>query len=186
LSSLLLALSSPLTAATTTTSVGTRADARGLTDGRDRDIEGTSAEDLPCVDVVDDAVADATAGGGSSSPQQLQPFYRLQEGWSVENGTCVSSAQAVWYYELVTAPICSSGLQEGYPSHLHLRFGSLGQPATNAFDFRHYGLDIPEGGMLTVQLGPQFLYDTDNVLPAQGLFTLELGLGYVAFASAPM
>jgi len=103
----------------------------------------------------------------------------LLPGRFVENYLCLPEGEdAVWYYALVPAPIASNGLQAGYATHLHLWFGSLGHPTSAAFDYMNYGLSIPDkGGQIAVELSPHFVYDRSQMLPAEPLFTTEIGLG---------
>ena len=95
----------------------------------------------------------------------------------IQEGTCIAADEAVWYYELVGAPIASNGLEAGAPTHFHLLLRSLGDPIEDAFDPRNYELYIPGGqGNLTIELSPQFIYYQQEPQLAQGMWTTELAL----------
>jgi hypothetical protein len=55
-------------------------------------------------------------------------------------------------------------LQAGAPTNLQLLFGSQGNPIDDALNPSYFGLSIPHGGKLIVELSPEFIYDTNTAL----------------------
>jgi hypothetical protein len=95
---------------------------------------------------------------------------------AIQDRTCTTASQAVFYYDIQPAPITANGLQAGAPTDLHLWFGSIGNPIETAFDPRNFGLGLPVNGRLIVDFGPQFLYDNEQAnIPIPNRI-VELGL----------
>jgi hypothetical protein len=95
---------------------------------------------------------------------------------AVQDRTCMAASEAVFYYDIVPAPVTSNGLQAGAPTDLHLWFGSINNSLETAFDPNNFGLALPESGRLILDFGPQFIYDTAQAripIPNQ---LVELGL----------
>lgn len=101
----------------------------------------------------------------------------LMEGWAIENSDCVPANTSVFFYSIQPAPITANGLQAGAPTDLHVWFGSLGNPIGDAFDPQNFGLAIPGGGRLILDLSPHFLYDEDQGRVPVPNVLVELGLG---------
>jgi hypothetical protein len=95
---------------------------------------------------------------------------------AIQDRTCTTAAEAVFYYDIQPAPITANGLQAGAPTDLHLWFGSIGNPVEMAFDPQNFGLGLPVNGRLIVDFGPQFLYDFEAARIPIPNRIIELGL----------
>lgn len=114
--------------------------------------------------------------------QQQQDFACLDSqgnlltDTAIQDRTCTTAAEAVFYYAIQPAPITSNGLQAGAPTDLHLWFGSIGNLVETAFDPQNFGLGLHVNGRLIVDFGPQFLYDDQEARIPIPNRIVELGL----------
>jgi hypothetical protein len=95
---------------------------------------------------------------------------------AIQDRTCTTAAEAIFYYDIQPAPITANGLQAGAPTDLHLWFGSIGNPVETAFDPQNFGLGLPVNGRLIVDFGPEFLYDFEAARIPIPNRIVELGL----------
>jgi hypothetical protein len=121
-------------------------------------------------------------GGSVADGQGIDDFACLDsEGnlltdTAIQDRTCTTASEAVFYYDIQPAPITANGLQAGAPTDLHLWFGSIGNSIETAFDPGNFGLGLPVNGRLIVDFGPQFLYDFEAARIPIPNRIVELGL----------